>query len=104
MGMLMPADNADKDDAKADTKAEHKTEKVWQQWKDKSMVEALIYVCGILVVVGGLLLGYMGVSGGFTNQRILALWVLYFTLFFSSYRSLSLFSSKSAKSGSSQIG
>ena len=46
------------------------------------MLDVLIYTCGALVVVGGLCLSYLGVSGSLHNQRILALWVLYLTLFF----------------------
>ncbi len=46
------------------------------------MLDVLVYVCGVLVLIGGLLLGYLGVAGGFTNQRVLALWILYGTLFF----------------------
>jgi hypothetical protein len=46
------------------------------------MLNIAIYICGALVAVGGLLLGYLGVAGGFTNQRILALMILYVTLFF----------------------
>jgi hypothetical protein len=48
----------------------------------RNMIDGLIYVCGVIVVIGGLCIGYLGVSGGFTNQRILALVLLYVTLLF----------------------
>ena len=48
----------------------------------RTVLDILIYSCGALVVVGGLCLSYLGVSGSLHNQRMLALWVLYLTLFF----------------------
>jgi len=46
------------------------------------MLDNLMYICGALVVAGGLWFGYLDASGGLTNQRVLALCVLYGALFF----------------------
>lgn len=45
------------------------------------MLDAAIYVCAALVLVGCICLGYLGVGGGFHNQRMLALKITYATLF-----------------------
>lgn len=76
----MNADDSNKGHAEPGAEAEHEGKKTGP--RRRKTMEALIQICGVLVVIGGLLIGYLGVSGGFTNQRILALWILYGTLFF----------------------
>jgi hypothetical protein len=71
-----------KDDAKVNAKTEHKAKEIWRKWREKSVLDVLIYICGILVVIGGLWLGYLGVSGHLNSQKVLGLWILYGTLFF----------------------
>lgn len=73
---------ANKGDSKADAKSEHKTETIWRKWGEKSVLDVLMYICATLVAVGGLWLGYLGVSGHLKSQQVLGLWVLYGTLFF----------------------
>ena len=46
------------------------------------LLDAVIYICAALVLVGCICLGYLGVGGGFHNQRMLALTITYATLFF----------------------
>lgn len=46
------------------------------------MLDAAIYTCASLVLVGCICLGYLGVGGGFYNQRMLALVITYVTLVF----------------------
>jgi hypothetical protein len=71
-----------KRNAKPKAKTKHKNKEVQRPHRRRTMLDILIYVCGVLVIVGGLCLGYMGVSGSLKNQRILALEVLYVTLVF----------------------
>jgi hypothetical protein len=77
----MVPDNTNKGSANAEAKAEHEGRKL-NRPRRRTMLDILIYVCGTLVLIGSLCLGYLGVSGGLKNQRILGLVILYGTLFF----------------------
>jgi hypothetical protein len=76
------ADKAIKGASKAYAKAKDKAEKVWQEWRPKSVLDILIYICGLLAAIGGLWLGYLGVSGHLKNQQSMGLWVLFGTIIF----------------------
>jgi hypothetical protein len=77
----MNANDAEEGNAKANAKPESDAKETKPKDR-KTMLDILIYICGACVVVGGLCLGYLGVAGALQNQRLLALWILYFTLFF----------------------
>jgi hypothetical protein len=78
----MTADETNKDDAETDTKAEHKAKEIKKPRRRHTMLDVLIYCCAALVIIGGLCLSYLGVAGGFQNQRVLALTILYGTMLF----------------------
>jgi hypothetical protein len=67
-------------DSKVEPEPEH--EQIKSLRGGRSVLDVAIYACGTLAVIGGLCIGYLGVSGGFHNQRVLALWLLYFSLLF----------------------
>ncbi|HJP95023.1 MAG TPA: hypothetical protein VJ875_23885 [Pyrinomonadaceae bacterium] len=81
-GTTVPPDSTQQDGPEAEAESKKEGEEIEPDGGSKTMLDVLMYVCGSLVIIGGLLLGYLGVSGGITNQRILALCILYFTLFF----------------------
>src|SRR2546423_851992 len=78
----MSSHNANQSGSETSAKAQRKAEEIWHKWRGKSVLDVLIYICGTLVIVGGLWLGYLGVSGHLKSQKALGLWVLYGTLFF----------------------
>ena len=65
-----------------EAKAEAETETARKETRPKTMTDVFIYVCGALVVIGGLWLGYLGVFGHLKSQQSLGLWVLYATILF----------------------
>lgn len=77
----MSTNNADESHAESKAEAKHENEKVHPR-RRKPLMDALIYICGAFVVIGGLWLGYLGVSGHLRSQQSLGLWVLYGTVFF----------------------
>jgi hypothetical protein len=75
----MTTNDSDKSDSEAARKSKRKDKK---EGPKRTVLNTLIYICGVLVIAAGLWLSYLGIFGHLKSQKVLALSVLFASLFF----------------------